>query len=108
MAIVNFKYGTKAKIDETPIQNGTLYICLDNNYIYADIEDERKILGGIAALGDAAYKAVEEKIEIETAEENVASIGAIKDYVLAQGIAPETVYSTTEPEDGYAKIWIET
>lgn len=36
MANVSFSYGTKAKIDETPISNGALYICTDNNTLYAD------------------------------------------------------------------------
>lgn len=104
MANVKFYYGTKAKIDETSIEDGNLYIDIENNNLYVDIEGQRLSIGSVANLGTASQYNVDEDITEEAVSSNLPTTEAVKDYVKARIVGPEIIYSNTEPTDDSVKI----
>ena len=107
MAQVKFAYGTKAKIDSTPVTNGTLYICSDKKTLYADIGNKRIIIGEIPTLGTAASRGVDTTITDNATSKNLPTTEAVKNFVNAKNVTPEIVYSSTQPTDDNVKIWIQ-
>lgn len=58
MSSVQFKTGTSAEVDATPITDGQLLITKDldlDNKLYADIEDERYVIGGRSKAKEISY-----------------------------------------------------
>lgn len=109
MANVSLYYGTKAKLDETPYQDGAMYVCIDQGVLYTDVNDERIAIGGIHLLGADGVTApygVDTSIseEDESAEYQVPTTAAVQEYVNSKNVTPEIVCSDTAPTDSNVKI----